>query len=164
MLEPASVISTICGIMTSYFGGLRSGTATSRPRNPSWLGIVQGSPCRNSHILTVGSWLAGAGSGSAVGDSSLFRRIINGVFGTNPMTTVQITISDALAKEAAAEGLLEPGSIETILRERLAAARIAKMQATRQKLAAAGTPPMTAEEIEAEIKAYRAERRRAAGA
>jgi len=37
------------------------------------------------------------------------------------MTTVQITISDALAKEAAAEGLLEPGSIEAILRERLAA-------------------------------------------
>ncbi len=36
------------------------------------------------------------------------------------MTTVQITISDALAKEAAAEGLLETGSIEAILRERLA--------------------------------------------
>jgi len=80
------------------------------------------------------------------------------------MTTVQITISDALAKEAAAAGLLEPGSIEAILRERLAAARIAKMQATRQKLAVAGTPPMTAEEIEAEIQAYRAERRRPAGA
>ena len=80
------------------------------------------------------------------------------------MTTVQITISDALAKEAAAEGLLETGSIEAILRERLAAARVAKMQATRQKLSSAGTPPMTAEEIEAEIQAYRAERRRAANA
>ena len=74
------------------------------------------------------------------------------------------TISDALAKEAAAEGLLETGSIEALLRERLAAARVAKMQATRQKLSATGTPPMTAEEIEAEIQAYRAERRRAAGA
>lgn len=80
------------------------------------------------------------------------------------MTTVQITISDALAKEAAAEGLLEPGSLETILRERLAAARIAKMQGAREKLAAAAPPSMTAEEIEAEITAYRAERRRAAGA
>ena len=80
------------------------------------------------------------------------------------MTTVQITISDALAKEAAAEGLLETGSIEAILRERLAAARVAKMQATRQKLCAAGTPPLTADEIDAEITAYRAERRRAAGA
>ena len=80
------------------------------------------------------------------------------------MTTVQVTIPDALAKEAAAEGLLEPGSIEVILRERLAAARVAKMQVTRQKLCATGTPSMTAEEIEAEIQAYRAERRRAAGA
>lgn len=80
------------------------------------------------------------------------------------MATVQITISDALAKEAAAEGLLEPGTIEAILRERLAAARVAKMQATRQKLSATGTPPMTAEEIEAEIRAYRAERHRAANA
>jgi len=44
------------------------------------------------------------------------------------------------------------------------AARVAKMQAGRQKLSAAAAPPMTAEEIEAEIKAYRAERRRAAGA
>lgn len=80
------------------------------------------------------------------------------------MTTVQITISDALAKEAEAEGLLEPGSIEALLRERLAVARVAKMQATRQKLSATGTPPITAEEIEAEIQAYRAERRRAADA
>ena len=80
------------------------------------------------------------------------------------MTTVQITISDALAKEAAAEGLLETGSIEALLRERLAVARVAKMQATRQKFSATGTPPMTAEEIEAEIQAYRAERLRAAGA
>lgn len=80
------------------------------------------------------------------------------------MTTVQITIPDDLAKEAAAEGLLEPGSIEAIPRERLAAARVAKMQATRQKLSATGTPPMTAEEIEAEIQAYRTERGRTAGA
>ena len=79
------------------------------------------------------------------------------------MTTVQITIPDALAKEAAAEGLLETGSIEAILRERLAAARVAKMQAVRQKLSTAETSPMTAEEIETEITAYRVERRRAAG-
>lgn len=80
------------------------------------------------------------------------------------MTTVQITISDALAKEAAAEGLLETGSIEALLRERLAVARVVKMQVTRQKLSATGTPPLAAEEIEAEIKEDRAERRRAAGA
>lgn len=80
------------------------------------------------------------------------------------MTTLHITIPDALAKEAEAEGLLDPGSIEAILRERLAAARVAKMQASRARAAAGATPPMTAEEIDAEIQAYRAERRRAAGA
>ena len=80
------------------------------------------------------------------------------------MTTVQITISDALAKAAAEEGLLEPGSIEAILRERLAATRIGRMQAARGRIAAAAAPPMTADELAAEIQAYRAERRRAAGA
>ena len=75
------------------------------------------------------------------------------------MTVVHITISDALAKEAAAEGLLETGSIEALLRERLAAARVAKMQKTRQRLSETEMPPMTASEIEA----YRAERHRAAG-
>ena len=72
------------------------------------------------------------------------------------MTTVQITISDALAKEAAADGLLEPGAFEAILRERLAAVRVGKMQAARQKMAPAAMPPITTEEIEAEINAYRA--------
>jgi hypothetical protein len=80
------------------------------------------------------------------------------------MTTIQITISDTLAKEAAAEGLLEPGAFEAILRERLAAIRVGKMQAARQKMVSAAVPPMAAKEIEAEIQAYRAERRRAAGA
>jgi hypothetical protein len=80
------------------------------------------------------------------------------------MTTVQITISDALAKAAAEEGLLEPGSIEAILRERLAATRIGRMQAARGRIAGAAAPPMTADELAAEIQAYRAERRRAAGA
>ena len=63
-----------------------------------------------------------------------------------------------LAKEAAAEGLLEPGAFEAILRERLAAIRVGKMQAARQKMVSAAVPPMAAKEIEAEIKAYRAER------
>ena len=79
------------------------------------------------------------------------------------MATVQITISDARAKEAAAEGLLKTGSIEVILRERLAVAHVTMMQVTRQKFSTTGTPPMTAQEIEAEMNAYRAERRRATG-
>jgi len=80
------------------------------------------------------------------------------------MTTVQITLPDALAKEAAQQGLLEPSAIEALLRERLASARIARMQEARTQLASPQPLPMTATEVEAEIEAYRAERRRAAGA
>ena len=59
---------------------------------------------------------------------------------------------------------IRTGSIEVILRERLAVARVTKMKVTWQKFSATGTPPMTAQEIEAEMNAYRAERRRATGA
>jgi len=93
-----------------------------------------------------------------------FSRILEDVFGMSPMTTFQIKISDALSKEATAEGLLESGVLEALLRERLAAVRVGKMQTARQKMVLAAMPPMTGEEIEAEIKSYRAERRRTARA
>ena len=79
------------------------------------------------------------------------------------MTTVQITLPDALAKEAANAGLLAPDKMEKILRERLRAERIERMKAARTALAADPLPPMTPAEINAEIEAYRSEQRRAAG-
>lgn len=80
------------------------------------------------------------------------------------MTTVQITLPDALAQEAAQAGLLAPEKIESLLRARLRAERIEGLQTARAKLAADPLPPMTPEEIQAEIAAYRAEQRRAPGA
>lgn len=79
------------------------------------------------------------------------------------MTTVQITLPDALAQEAANAGLLEPEKIEGMLRERLRQERISRMQAARAVLAAAPLAPMTPEEIRVEIEAYRTGQRRAAG-
>jgi hypothetical protein len=79
------------------------------------------------------------------------------------MTTVQITLPDTLASEATRAGLLAPKQIETILRERLAAARIDRLKAVRAELAADPLPVMTADEVRGEIDAYRAEQRRAAG-
>lgn len=79
------------------------------------------------------------------------------------MTTVQITLPDALAREAASAGLLAPERIERILRERLRAERMERMKAARAVLAGQPLAPMTPEEISAEIGAYRAEQRRAAG-
>jgi hypothetical protein len=79
------------------------------------------------------------------------------------MTTVQITLPDALAQEAASAGLLAPSMLERILRERLRADRIERMKAARATLAAEPLAPMTPGEISAEIDAYRSEQRRAAG-
>jgi len=80
------------------------------------------------------------------------------------MTTIQIMLPNDLAKEAAQRGLLEPSAIEASLRERLASARIGRMQEARTQLASPQPVPMTPTEVEVEIEAYRAERSRAAGA
>jgi hypothetical protein len=79
------------------------------------------------------------------------------------MTTIQITLPDALAREATQAGLLMSGKMESILRERLRQERIERMKAARATLAAEPLPPMTPEEINAEIDAYRFGRRYAAG-
>lgn len=79
------------------------------------------------------------------------------------MTTVQITLPDALAQEAASAGLLAPETIELILRERLRADRIARMKAARATLTSEPLLQLTPDEITAEIEAYRSGQRRAAG-
>lgn len=75
------------------------------------------------------------------------------------MTTIQITLPDQLAEEAAQAGLLASERIETLLREQLRAARLARLRTVREQLAADPLPPMTAAEIQAEIDDYRAARR-----
>lgn len=75
------------------------------------------------------------------------------------MTTVQITLPDALAQEAANAGLLASDKIAALLRQRLRAERIERLQAARAMLAAEPLAPMTPDEIQAEIDAYRAEQR-----
>ncbi len=81
------------------------------------------------------------------------------------MTTfkVKVVLPDPLAAEAQAAGLLAPEQLERMLREALRAKRVEKLAAAREVLAANPLPPMTPEEIQAEIDAYRAEVRRAAG-
>ena len=80
------------------------------------------------------------------------------------MTTVQISLPDALAQKAARAGLLAPERIAHILREQLSAARLERLKQVRETLATDPLPPMTTEEIQAEIDAYRTEQRRAAAA
>ena len=77
------------------------------------------------------------------------------------MTTLELKLNlpDSLAKEAARMGLLDPDSVQALLREAVRNRRIAKLPEARNKIAAAGIPPMTMEEIQTEIEADRAERR-----
>jgi hypothetical protein len=77
------------------------------------------------------------------------------------MTELKVTLPDRLAREAREAGLLSPKAIKTLLREamrRRAAARA--FLAVADRVAAAGVPPMTEEEIQAEIDAVRKARRR----
>jgi hypothetical protein len=77
------------------------------------------------------------------------------------MTELKLTLPDRLAREAREAGLLKPKAIQTLLREaigRRAAAR--EFLTNADRVAAAGVPPMSEDEIQAEIDAVRRTRRR----
>jgi hypothetical protein len=79
------------------------------------------------------------------------------------MTNLQISLPDDVAQAAKQAGLLTPDALEQMLRERLRTLQLARLDEARDRLAKAPPPAMTAEEIQAEIDSYRAERRIAAG-
>jgi hypothetical protein len=73
------------------------------------------------------------------------------------MTTLEIklTLPAPLAAEANAAGLLSPAELERLVREALRSKRVDALASARNKLSANPLPPMTADEIQAEIDAYR---------
>jgi hypothetical protein len=75
------------------------------------------------------------------------------------MTTVQITLPDALAKEAADAGLLASDKIAALLRDAMRKRQVDQLFDTMGKLAML-EPALTEAEIDAEIEAARAERAR----
>ena len=81
------------------------------------------------------------------------------------MTTLEVKLNlpDNLANEARQAGLLTPEELERLLREALRARRVERLTAVRETLATNPLPPMTPEEIQAEIDDYRAQVRRASG-
>ncbi len=80
------------------------------------------------------------------------------------MTTLTIELPDKLAKEAQEAGLLDPKSVEVMLRETMQTRRMDRLREVRQKLSDNPLSPMSPEEIQNEIDAYRRDIRRAAGA
>jgi hypothetical protein len=79
------------------------------------------------------------------------------------MTTIQITLPDELAKDAASAGLLAPERFEAWLREQLKAKRIENLFAAMKRMdAGASLSPLTPEQVATEIAAMRAEARKVA--
>ena len=78
------------------------------------------------------------------------------------MTTLEIKLSDQLADEARAAGLLTSEVIEQLIAQALRRKAFDRLLSLADRVEAAGVRGMTPEEIGAEIKACRAERRNAA--
>jgi hypothetical protein len=78
------------------------------------------------------------------------------------MTKVEFTLPDALAEAAAKAGLLAPEALERLLSAQLRTAAVDRLFEHMEKIQAITDPaPMTPEEVAIEIRAMRAERRRA---
>jgi hypothetical protein len=75
------------------------------------------------------------------------------------MTTLEINLPESLAKEAKEAGLLTAEAIEKLIAEALRRRDFDELLSVADRVEAAGVPPMSMEEINAEIEAYRAERR-----
>ena len=79
------------------------------------------------------------------------------------MTRIQIELPDATAQAASEAGLLTPQALERLLNEALRRKQAAdSLLSIADRVAAAGIPPMSMEEINAEVKAVRAARRQRA--
>jgi len=80
------------------------------------------------------------------------------------MTKIQIELSDATATAAREAGLLTPEALERLLTDAIRRRQAADaLLAIADRVAKAGIEPMSIEEIDNEVKALRAERRRRAG-
>ncbi|MEK7754236.1 MAG: hypothetical protein AAB654_20090 [Acidobacteriota bacterium] len=80
------------------------------------------------------------------------------------MTKIQIELPDATAKAAREAGLLTPRALGRLLGEAIKRRRAAdSLLAIADRVAKAGVAPMSMQEIDAEVKAVRAGRRRRAG-
>ena len=75
------------------------------------------------------------------------------------MTMIEITLPDELAQRARTAGLLSDGAIQTLLEEAIRRQAGRRLLDVARGIHEAGIPPMPMEEIDAEVKAYRAERR-----
>ena len=80
------------------------------------------------------------------------------------MTKIEIELPEATAKAARDAGLLTPRALDRLLTDAIKRRQAAdSLLSIAERVDAAGVEPMSMEEIDAEVKAYRAERRQRAG-
>lgn len=80
------------------------------------------------------------------------------------MATIQIDLPDETVKAAQEAGLLTPQALARLITEAIRRRQVIdSLLSIADRVAAAGIPPMSMEEINAEVRAARAERRRGAG-
>jgi hypothetical protein len=72
---------------------------------------------------------------------------------------LSMTLSEAVAREAEAIGLLKPEALERLLREEIKRRHQAQLFTAADRLAALDLPPLTEAEVNEEIQAARSERR-----
>jgi len=75
------------------------------------------------------------------------------------MTEVTVKLPDELASEIKAAGLLNDAALERVFREALRKKALGELFRALDEIEAAKLPPMSEQEIQAEIDAARAERR-----
>ena len=100
---------------------------------------------------------------SMIAAQARIRLLSERVYSTDAvMTTLQLklTLPDQLAKRAKKAGLLNAQSIETLLREAMRKKALARFLQVSERVAAAGVPAMSEEEIQAEVDAVRRARRK----
>ena len=68
---------------------------------------------------------------------------------------LKLKLSDSLAREAEAAGLLTPEAIERLVREEVRRRRVDGLFEAADRLATLDMPPLTEAEVEAEIQAAR---------
>lgn len=73
------------------------------------------------------------------------------------MIEVTLKLPDDVARQAQQAGLLKPQALETLLREAMRTRRMDRLFETMNRLRSQ-TPPLTEEEVQAEIQAARAAR------
>lgn len=82
--------------------------------------------------------------------------------GAETVMAVTLELPEDLEREIEKAGLLAPDAVEAIFREQLRRFHLGELLKDARETAADNIPPMTMEEIQAEVDAVRAERRRRA--